>query len=116
MSTRLLASAAVLAASISAAQAGSCSQEIVNLQVLIDSKLQAAAAAGSSAPQSPAATMHRQPTPESLASAEGELGDISLKRMKAVNAAMARAREADRTGDQRGCQQALADAHRAFGK
>jgi hypothetical protein len=60
--------------------------------------------------------MHRQPTPESIATAVGGLGNISLKRMKAVNAAMARAREADRVGDQKGCEQALAEAHRAFRK
>jgi hypothetical protein len=60
--------------------------------------------------------MHRQPTPETIATAEGALGDISLKRMKAVNAAMARAREADRAGDEKGCEQALAKAHHAFRK
>jgi len=116
MSTRLMASAVVLAASISASQAGPCSQEIVNLQHQIDAKLARAAAAGSSTHQSSAATMHRQPTPESIAAAEGALGDISLKRIKAVNAAMARARDADRAGDQQGCEEALADAHRAFRK
>jgi len=116
MSARLLAFAAVLAASISASQAGPCSQEIINLQTQINAKLARAVAEGSSAPQSSAATMHRQPTPESIATAEGGLGDISLKRMKAVNAAMVRARVADRAGDQTGCEQALADAHRAFRK
>jgi len=116
MSARLVASVVVLAASISASQAGPCSREIVDFQHQIDAKLARAAAAGSSAPQSPAATMHRQPTPETIATAEGALGDISLKRMKAVNAAMARAREADRAGDEKGCEQALAEAHHAFRK
>jgi hypothetical protein len=116
MSARLVASSVVLAASISASQAGPCSQGIVSLQAQIDAKLEAAAAAASSALESPEATMHRQPTPRSIAVAEGALGDISLKRMKAVNEAMARAREADRANDQRGCEQALADAHRAFRK
>ena len=65
--------------------------------------------------ESTAATMHRQPTPGSIAAAESKLGDVSSQKVEAVEAAMARAREADHAGDQSGCEQALVDVQRALG-
>ena len=91
----LVACAAALAASMSASYAGPCSHEIDRVQAEIDAKLEAKAAAGPSARESTAATMHRQPTPGSIATAETRLGDVSPQKVEAVAAAMARAREAD---------------------
>jgi hypothetical protein len=54
------------------------------VQAGIDAKLEAQAAAGRSASESTSATMHRQPTPGSIAAAEAELGDISSEQLQAV--------------------------------
>ena len=84
------------------------------MQAAIDARLEAKAAAGPAARESTAATMNRQPTPESIAAAEARLGEVS-HRIEAVAAAMARARDADRVGDKSACEQALADVQRAIG-
>ena len=57
--------------------AGPCSQVIDQMQAKIDARLEAAADVGRSAPESSAATMHRQPTPGSIAAGEGKLGELS---------------------------------------
>ena len=111
----LVACAAALAASMSASYAGPCSHAIDRLQADIDAKLEAKAAAGASARESTAATMHRQPTPGSIAAAETKLGDVSPQKVEAVAAAMVRARVADHAGDQSTCERALADVQRALG-
>jgi hypothetical protein len=111
----LVACAVALAASMSASYAGPCSHEIDRLQAAIDTRLNANAAAGPDARESTAATMHRQPTPSSIAAAEGRLGDVSPQKLEAVAAAMARARDADGAGNQSACEQALADVRRALG-
>ena len=106
--------AVILAASTSASYASPCAEAIGRMQAKINAKLEAAAtAAGSSAAESTAATMHRQPTPRSIGTAEVQLGDVSREQDEAVTAAMVRAREADRVGDQSACEQALSDAERA---
>ncbi len=106
--------AVILAASTSASYASPCSEEIDLMQAKIDAKLKAATAAGPSAVESTAATMHRQPTPRSIAAAEVQVGDVSREQAEAVGAAMVRAREADRVGDRSACEQALSDAERAL--
>jgi len=108
----LATAAAILAASTPASYASPCSEAIDRMQAKIDAKLEAATAIGPYAVESTAATMHRQPTPRSIASAEVRLGDVSKEQAKAVGAAMSRAREADRVDDQSGCEQALSDAER----
>ena len=105
---------AALTASISASFASPCSQDIDRVQATIDAKLEAQAAAGRSARESIAATLHRQPTPGSIAAAEVNLGDISPEKIQAVETLMTRAREADRAGDQSACEQALAEVQRVF--
>ncbi|WP_294542012.1 hypothetical protein [uncultured Rhodoblastus sp.] len=107
-----------LAVSISSATAtfaGPCSQQIGEMQAQIDTKLEAAAAAGPSGKETTAATMNRQPTPKSIAAAEVRLGDISAKTMQAIDGGMARAREADQAGDRIACEKALADVKNALG-
>jgi hypothetical protein len=111
----LVACMVALAASVSASYAGPCSHEIDRTQVDVDAWLNASAAAGPAARESTAATAHRQPTPSSIEAAEARLGDVSAQKVEAVRAAMARAVEADRTGNQSACEQALADARRALG-
>ena len=98
---------AMIAASVSASFASPCSQDIDRTQAMIDAKLEAQAAAGRPARESTAATMHRQPTPGSIAAAEAQLGDISSEQLQAVQELMTEAREADRAGNQSACEQAL---------
>jgi hypothetical protein len=104
----------VFAAWGSAANAGPCAQGINRLQAQFDSKLEANAVAGPSARESTAATMNRQPTPQSIAAAESKLGEISPEKVQAFEAAIARARVADRVADPSACEQALADAQSAL--
>jgi hypothetical protein len=96
----VVACAAAFAALMSASYAGPCSQGIDRVQAQFDAKLEANAAVGPSARESTAATMNRQPTPDSIAAAEAKLGEISPESIQAVEAGMARARDADRVGDQ----------------
>jgi hypothetical protein len=67
--------AIALALSIVASHAGPCSLEIDRMQDRVDAMIAALAAAGPSARESTAATMHRQPTPNSIAAAEEGLGE-----------------------------------------
>jgi hypothetical protein len=71
--TGVLASIALFL-SIVTSEAGPCSLEIDRTQDRVDAMIAATAAAGPSAPESTAATMHRQPTPNSIAAAEEGLG------------------------------------------
>src|SRR5262245_3694336 len=98
----LIAFAVVFAASTSACYAGPCSQDIARLAAAWNAKLVAA--------------MHRQPTPGSIATAEGELGGWTPEQAKAFTAAMARARESDSANDESACKQAVADAEGALSK
>ena len=107
--------ASALAASMPTSYAGPCSQAIDRMRAQIDAKLGALAAGGPSAKETPAATMHRQPTPRSIGAADEGVGDVSSQEVEAITAAMSRARAADGAGDQKGCEQALADAQRALG-
>jgi hypothetical protein len=111
----LVLSAAALAASTIAGYAGPCSPEIDRMQARVDAKLEAAAGAAPSAPESSGALLHHQPTPASIAAAESRLGEISPRTVSAVRAAMARARKADRAGDKVACERALAQVQRRIG-
>jgi hypothetical protein len=104
--------ATALALSIVTSHAGPCSLEIDRMQDRVDAMIAARAAAGPSARESTAATMHRQPTPNSIAAAEEGLGEGA--RAERALAVIARARAADRAGDKSGCQRALADVQRAI--
>ena len=84
------------------------------MQAKFDTILEAQAGAGPSARESAAGTMHRQPTPGSIAAAESKLGDVSPEKVQAVEALLTRAREADRVGDQSACEQVLAEVQRVF--
>jgi hypothetical protein len=110
----MLACAATLTLSMSAAYAGPCSPEVTQIQDLIDARVHAKAGAAT-APESTAAKLHHQPTPSSIAAAEAEHGQISPEEFNAMNAAMARAHEADAAGDRSACEKALADVKRLLG-
>jgi hypothetical protein len=112
---RLLALAAMLAASADAADAGPCTGQIGAMQARIDAKLASAARNGPSARESVAATDSRQPTPDSIAAAEAKLGELSPRTVEAVEFGMARARKADAEGDEAACEEALAAVQRAIG-
>jgi hypothetical protein len=96
-------------------QAGPCSKDLERVQVLIDTKLNAIAAAGPTADQSASAQLHRQPTPGSIAQAEQKLGELSPSTIENVKAAMTRARSADAAGDADGCNRALAEVRSHIG-
>jgi hypothetical protein len=110
----LIACGTALVVSISVSYAGPCSQEIDRFRAEIDAKQRSNAAAGLSAPESTAATSHRQPTQRSVGAAESQLGEVSPEKLQAVMSAVDRASEADRAGDQIACEAAMADAWRAF--
>ncbi len=96
--------------------AGPCTPQIAAMQGKIDARLDSAAMAGKSGPESTAATDHRQPTPKSIAEAEVKLGDISGQTAQTLEGAMARARKADLAGDKAACEKALSEAQDAMGK
>lgn len=106
--------AIVLLASISIGYAGPCSSRIEQTQQSIDAKLQAREAKGASAGESTSATLHRQPTPRSIAAAEEALSGLSAEKVELVEKAMARARSADESGDEKACSEALAEVQRAI--
>lgn len=108
-------SVAVALLSTAPAHAGPCSKQIFAIQLQFNSKLNAAAASGPAGAESPAALMHRQPTPKSVAHAEEKLGDISQDNTQVFARALKRAREADAVGDQPACEHALDEARRALG-
>jgi F0F1-type ATP synthase membrane subunit b/b' len=112
--TRALTLPALLLA-MAQCHAGPCSKQIEEMQTQIDSRLDAAAAAGPAAAESSAALRHRQPTPESIATAEANLGDVAKATALTITQTMSRARDADAAGDQAGCEQALREARRALG-
>jgi len=104
---------AAIALSIVPSLAGPCSGEIDRIQPGVETLIAAAAVAGPAGRQSTAAMTHRQPTPSSITAAEAKVREGA--RAERAKAAMARARDADRAGDARACQQALADVRREIG-
>ena len=94
------------------AYAGPCADRIYQTDLDVAKLLDSAAAQGRSEPQSTFATMHRQPTPGSIATAEEEAGDLTSEETQAITEAMDEARHADDEGDQAGCDKALSDVDR----
>ena len=112
---RLTALLLMLTASMTVVYAGPCTDEIDRMETRINAKLGAVARTVPQAVQSPQAGMHHQPTPRSVATAESRLGGLSPDIVEAAHAAMSRAHEADRAGDQSACEQALAEVQRLIG-
>ena len=96
--------------------AGPCTDRIYQTNLEVAKLLDAAAAQGRTAPQSTFATMHRQPTPGSIASAEQQAGDLSSADVQAITEAMDVARRADDEGDRAGCEKALSEVDRVLNR
>ena len=111
----LLIVAAALALLAGPAAAGPCAGEIHAFELELNAKLDAAAARGKGAPQTTAAQLHRQPTPDSFAAAEARAGDISEQDVVTIRKFMIEARKADDSGNLAACHKAIADA-RQMGK
>ena len=107
-------SAALLAAAVQQAAAGPCAQQIYDTRVAAAARLDAIAGAGRTGVETEGATMHRQPTPNSVAQAEEKLGELSAAEIQAFEGDMQRADKADEDGDLTACQQALAEAQRVL--
>jgi hypothetical protein len=99
--------------STSPGHAGPCTRDIDREWVEVGAKIQARVGAGRSYIQGTVGLLHRQPTPSSVAAAEGKVGDIWVPLETAV-IALARAREADHANDAGACKEALIAAQRAF--
>ena len=98
--------------SCASAYAGPCTDRIYETDLAVAKLLNSAAAQGGRAPQSTFATMHRQPTPGSIATAEQQAGDLTGDEVQAITEAMDEARHADDAGDRDGCEKALGDGDR----
>jgi hypothetical protein len=94
------------------AHAGPCTDQIYQADLDVAKILDSAAAQGRAAPETAFATMHRQPTPGSVASAEQQAGDLTSDEAQAITEAMDEARHADDAGDRDGCEKALNDVDR----
>ena len=97
---------AVLTLSTQIAQAGPCSAEIAQFEQAIR-RSAGNPNAGLTAPQSVAAQLDRQPTPQSLKRAQDSL-------QEKFSATMARAKRLDAKGDRAGCMSALFKARRMY--
>ncbi len=97
-------------------EAGPCSNDIERMQMDIDARLNALAAAGPTEKQGIGAQIHRQPTPLSVAEAESEVGSLSPSLIEQVKGAMNRARKADAAGEKSACESALNDVDRMISK
>ncbi len=94
------------------AWAGPCTDSIDRMQARLDRAIEARAATGPFAPEGTFATRGYQPTPTTLAKAEGRFDGWTGGR-RAI-AALAKARAADGKGDLRTCRSALRAAERAL--
>ncbi len=97
------------------AYAGPCAEDLYKAETAIDSRLDAIAARGRAGAESTFATTHHQPTPSTVAGAEGQLGDLSDTEVQAVRKFMADAKRADDAGDKPACEQALSQARQLLG-
>jgi hypothetical protein len=92
--------------------AGPCAEAIVASQSKIDVRIEAIAGSGRSAKEGLGATMHRQPTPQSLVAEEIRLGEGA--KLQAALDALARARQAEQAENREGCEKALIEAEAAL--
>jgi hypothetical protein len=104
--------ATALALFASPADAGPCTDRIYQVDLEIERLIDAAAANGKPAAQSTFATMHRQPTPGTVATAEAKAGNLSSEQVEAITKTLDAARDADDKGDRAACEKALNEAER----
>jgi hypothetical protein len=94
------------------AYAGPCTDRIYAADLAVGKLLDAVAAQGTPAPESSFATMHRQPTPGTVASAEEKAGNLSSAQVEAITRTLDAARDADDKGDRAACEKALNEVDR----
>ena len=111
----IASAAAALVLWTATSHAGPCTDGIYQADVAIGKRLDAIAAQGRVAPESNFATMHRQPTPGTVARAEAQVGDLSEADLDAMTQDMEEARKVDAANDRAGCEKALADVRRILG-
>jgi hypothetical protein len=109
--TRFGAAPVILLLTIAPGHAGSCQASIDRVQAQADAIIENRAAQGQWRPESLAATRNYQPTPRSLAAAEGAGNGSHIGR--ALNA-LDRARAAERSGNAARCNAELNKAKRAL--
>jgi alkylhydroperoxidase family enzyme len=101
---------AALLLAVSPAHAGPCSHTIASIQAQVDAAVENRAGSDGWEPESLNALRGYQPTPYSLAAAEGSNGQT----FEFALASLGRARVADRVGDSATCHQELANARAAL--
>jgi hypothetical protein len=106
--------AAALVLSALPGHAGPCSKEIERMQAELDARIEMIIDIARFVREARRAFGLPAPIPSPPASAESSPGDGSW--MGRAVASMARAREADRSGDRVACANALADLQRAVGR
>jgi hypothetical protein len=94
---------------------GPCAEDLYKSNVDIGKRLDELAANGKAGTESSFATMHRQPTPATVAGAEEKVGDVSEAQANAVRGYLAEAKKADDAGDRAGCEKALSQARGLLG-
>jgi hypothetical protein len=96
----------------SPANAGPCTDRIDQANAAVEKLLDDAAANAKPAAESTFATMHRQPTPGTVASAEEKSGALSQAQVEAITEKLDAARDADNKGDGAACEKALSEVDR----
>jgi hypothetical protein len=107
-------SAALMLTSASVAIASPCTEEIARLDAHLSALPTVSAQSTPSEPESSAARLHHQPTQESVAAAENRVGIVSAAVLGAIKL-LETARTAERFGDQKACEQAIAEARQLLG-
>jgi hypothetical protein len=97
---------AVLLSAASPAHAGPCAHTIASIQAQVDAAIENRSGSDGWKPESLKALHGYQPTPRSLAAAEGGSGQLFLYALDSLD----RARAADRAGDSAACYQELTNA------
>jgi hypothetical protein len=97
---------AALLFAVSPAHASSCGRSIARVQAQVDAAIERTAGGNGWKKESVDATRNYQPTPRSLARAEGRSGFNFQVALDSLD----RARAADRSGDIATCRRELADA------
>jgi predicted lipid-binding transport protein (Tim44 family) len=109
----LFGATVALCLSVTGTLAGPCTAQIAELEQRVRPAPASPAPASPentpSAPQSVAAQLHRQPTPNTVQSAAGRAN-------AEADAAVDRARKADAENDADGCNEALREARRLYGE
>jgi hypothetical protein len=104
---RIVITALAVTLPYSVACAASCSNDIDRMQARIDAKVEAIAAAGPFVSPGIWSAMEVQPTPFGMATVEEKMDELSGSKIDAVRAAMAQARAANATDDNKACKKAL---------